>query len=65
MNEIRIIDGSLTDEINSLAISPDGETFVSGGGDKIVKVGNMQAIFTSPDFVSALQSSTIGVVQVL
>ena len=38
MKEIRIIDGSKTHELNSLAISPDGEMFVSGGADKIVKV---------------------------
>lgn len=37
-NPIRILDGSQTDVLNSLAISGDGAKFVVGGGDKIVKV---------------------------
>lgn len=37
-NPIRIIDGSQTDVINCLAISDDGEKFVCGGGEKLVKV---------------------------
>lgn len=35
---IRIIEGSLSAEINALAISADGEAVVSGGADKEVKV---------------------------
>ncbi|KAK3267174.1 hypothetical protein CYMTET_24255 [Cymbomonas tetramitiformis] len=35
---IRILDGSDSAELNALAISPDGEAIVSGGGDKDVKV---------------------------
>lgn len=35
---IRILDGSQTDALNSLAISGDGRQFVTGGGDKVVKV---------------------------
>jgi len=35
---IRIIDGSDSAEISSLAISPDGVSIVSGGGDKDVKL---------------------------
>ena len=35
---IRIMDGSPTSEINTLSITADGERFVSGGGDKIVKL---------------------------
>lgn len=37
-NPIRIIDGSQTDMCNTLSISEDGEKFVSGGADKLVKV---------------------------
>lgn len=37
-NPIRITDGSQTDVINCLAISEDGNQFVSGGGEKVVKV---------------------------
>lgn len=37
-NPIRIIDGSNTDMLNTLCISSDGSTFVTGGGDKVVKV---------------------------
>lgn len=37
-NPIRIIDGSASEPINTLAISADGNLFVSGGGDKLVKV---------------------------
>lgn len=37
-NPIRIIDGSPSDAINALAITKDGNTFVSGGGDKLCKV---------------------------
>eukprot|EP00698_Gefionella_okellyi_P023867 TRINITY_DN8273_c0_g1_i1.p1 TRINITY_DN8273_c0_g1~~TRINITY_DN8273_c0_g1_i1.p1 ORF type:complete len:617 (+),score=142.57 TRINITY_DN8273_c0_g1_i1:20-1870(+) len=39
-NAIREVEGSRTSEINTLAISADGDTFVSGGGDKVVKVWN-------------------------
>ena len=35
---IRIVDGSDSAEINSIAISTDGTALVSGGGDKDVKV---------------------------
>jgi len=35
---IRIIEGSEDSEMNALAITADGETFVAGGGDKLVKV---------------------------
>lgn len=37
-NPIRVLDGSAIDALNTLAISSDGETFVCGGGDKLVKV---------------------------
>lgn len=37
-NPIRIIDGSQTDLLSCLAISEDGEKFVCGGADKLVKV---------------------------
>jgi WD40 repeat protein len=37
---IRIVDGSDSAEINSIAISTDGTAIVSGGGDKDVKVRN-------------------------
>jgi WD40 repeat protein len=37
-NAIRIIDGSQTAHLNCLDISGDGQTFVSGGGDKTVNV---------------------------
>lgn len=37
-NPIRIIDGSQTDTINCLSITNDGTKFVSGGGEKLVKV---------------------------
>jgi WD40 repeat protein len=37
-NPIRIIDGSPSDAINTLAVTKDGNTFVSGGGDKLCKV---------------------------
>eukprot|EP00294_Goniomonas_avonlea_P013212 CAMPEP_0114556708 /NCGR_PEP_ID=MMETSP0114-20121206/9432_1 /TAXON_ID=31324 /ORGANISM="Goniomonas sp, Strain m" /LENGTH=623 /DNA_ID=CAMNT_0001741929 /DNA_START=93 /DNA_END=1964 /DNA_ORIENTATION=- len=37
---IRIVDGSTSAEINSIDISRTGETFVSGGGDSLVKVWN-------------------------
>lgn len=36
--EIRMMDGSLEGEINSLSISKSGETFVSVGEDRLVKV---------------------------
>ena len=35
---IRIIDGSDSAEINSLAVAPAGDVIVSGGGDKLVKL---------------------------
>lgn len=35
---IRIIDGSDRDEVNDLATDRDGEAFISGGGDKLVRV---------------------------
>ena len=35
---IRILDGSDSAELNSLAVSPDGTAIVSGGGDKDVKL---------------------------
>ena len=35
---IRALDGSMTGAINSLDISGDGQFFVSGGDDKLVKV---------------------------
>lgn len=37
---IRVIDGSLSADMLSLDISPDGEGFVSGGGDREVKLWN-------------------------
>jgi len=37
-NPIRILDGSLHHSLNTLAVSADGERFVTGGGDKVVKV---------------------------
>lgn len=37
---IRVIDGSLTSEVNDLNISPDGVGFVTGGVDKEVKLWN-------------------------
>jgi WD40 repeat protein len=37
-NPIRIIDGSTTDQINCIAITEDGDKFVSGGGEKMVKL---------------------------
>lgn len=35
---IRVIDGSLTDAMNTLDISPEGNVLVSGGSDKLVKI---------------------------
>jgi cilia- and flagella-associated protein 52 len=35
---IRMLDGSQTDEVNTLAITAEGEHFVSGGQDKTVKL---------------------------
>jgi len=35
---IRELEGSKNGEINTLSISPDGKYFVSGGGDKMIKV---------------------------
>lgn len=35
---IRIIDASDADEVNTLAIDRDGESIISGGGDKLVKL---------------------------
>ena len=37
-NPIRILDGSQSDALNSLAVTEDGSKFVAGGGDKVVKV---------------------------
>ena len=37
-NPIRVLDGSETDVVNCIAITEDGDKFVSGGGEKIVKV---------------------------
>ena len=37
---IRMLDGSDSGEINALAITKDGENFVSGGEDKKIKVWN-------------------------
>jgi WD40 repeat protein len=37
---IRLIDGSLSSEMNCLDITPDGEGFVSGGVDREVKLWN-------------------------
>jgi WD40 repeat protein len=36
--EIRMMDGSLEGEINSLCISKTGETFISAGEDRLIKV---------------------------
>jgi len=46
---IRIVDGSSSAEVNTLDISAEGEFFVSGGGDKLVKLwhydeGQCQAV---------------------
>ena len=35
---IRILEGSDSEQLDSLAIDPEGEAVVSGGGDKLVKV---------------------------
>ncbi len=35
-----MLDGSDTGEINALAITKEGEHFVSGGEDKMIKVWN-------------------------
>ncbi len=35
---IRIIDGSDVDEVSALAVDRDGESIISGGGDKLVKL---------------------------
>jgi len=35
---IRIVDGSQSAAVNALALCPQGEYFVSGGGDKLVKL---------------------------
>lgn len=35
-----MLDGSSTGEVNALAITAEGEHFVSGGQDKIVKLWN-------------------------
>lgn len=37
---IRMLDGSDSGEINALAITKEGENFVSGGEDKRIKVWN-------------------------
>lgn len=37
---IRMLDGSDSGEINALAITKEGENFVSGGEDKLIKVWN-------------------------
>jgi len=37
-NAIRMLDGSSTGEVNALAITAEGEHFVSGGQDKVVKL---------------------------
>jgi WD40 repeat protein len=37
-NPIRITDGSESNSVNCLAISNDGDKFVSGGEDKVVQV---------------------------
>lgn len=36
--EIRMMDGSIEGEINTLAISKSGESFISGGEDRLLKV---------------------------
>ena len=36
---IRIVEGSASAEVNSLAVASSGDRFVSGGADKLVKVG--------------------------
>lgn len=35
---IRVVDGSQTDVVNTIAITADGNAFVSGGADRIVRV---------------------------
>eukprot|EP01065_Artemidia_motanka_P044429 TRINITY_DN6323_c0_g1_i1.p1 TRINITY_DN6323_c0_g1~~TRINITY_DN6323_c0_g1_i1.p1 ORF type:complete len:639 (+),score=216.67 TRINITY_DN6323_c0_g1_i1:117-2033(+) len=37
-SEIRELEGSKTGEINSLDIEPDGQSYATGGGDKIMKL---------------------------
>jgi len=37
-NPIRVLDGSETDVVNCIAITEDGDKFVSGGGEQIVKL---------------------------
>lgn len=37
-SQIREVDGSMSGSINGMDVSPDGETMVTGGDDKIVKV---------------------------
>ena len=39
---IRIVDGSPAAEVCSLSVAPDGHSFVSGGGDMIVKLWNYE-----------------------
>lgn len=41
--EIRMIDGSLEGEINSLSISKSGETFVSAGEDRLIKIWDYES----------------------
>ena len=49
---IRELEGSSSDQMSTLAIDPDGEAIVSGGGDKSVKLwgydeGNCYAMGTA------------------
>lgn len=37
-SQIRDVDGSMSGSINGMDVSPDGETMVTGGDDKLVKV---------------------------
>ena len=38
LSEIRIVAGSEDAELTTLAVAPDDDSFVSAGGDKLVKV---------------------------
>lgn len=77
-SEIRIVDGSEEAELTTLAVAADGESFVSAGGDKLVKVwsydegvpyfvgrghaGDINAVAIAPDMSTIVSVGNEGAV---
>lgn len=60
--EIRMLDGSLEGEINSICISSSGESFVSAGEDKLIKIWDYET--GKCNYIGIGHSTTINKVKI-